>query len=201
MCFRATVCDFVLATVLVCRGRTHGRKPHPHRPRRTHNKQHMPHTTAVHCIRPQRRHGDVLRPGNGRRWVLTQALYSRGNKQCTAGVKKHFKHRTAGAAAHLQVQLPTHTDSHTRLHTHTINTGNFPLLGVVLQRAVLICLLVTAPITLLLWGHIEGVITALGQPPAIASGAARCVCVVCAARTCVCQVPPSRCCCGATWWA
>jgi small-conductance mechanosensitive channel len=45
------------------------------------------------------------------------------------------------------------------------------MLGVVLQRALLICLLVCLPITLL-WSKISGAILALGQPAAIAGGAA-----------------------------
>lgn len=54
-----------------------------------------------------------------------------------------------------------------------MGAGNYKMLGVVLQRALLICLAAAAPITLLLWRHIEGVLVALGQPPAIAAGAAQ----------------------------
>lgn len=54
-----------------------------------------------------------------------------------------------------------------------MGAGNHRLLGVVLQRALLICLLFCAPVTLLLWARAEPIILALGQPPAIAAGAAR----------------------------
>jgi MATE family multidrug resistance protein len=46
------------------------------------------------------------------------------------------------------------------------------MLGLVLQRALLICWLVCLPITVL-WYSMEGVLLALGQPPEVAAGAAR----------------------------
>lgn len=57
-------------------------------------------------------------------------------------------------------------------HVQAYGACNYPMLGLVLQRALLICWLVCLPITLL-WSCIESVLLGLGQPPEVAAGAAR----------------------------
>ncbi|GFH26725.1 multidrug and toxic compound extrusion protein, partial [Haematococcus lacustris] len=58
------------------------------------------------------------------------------------------------------------------ISAQAFGAGNYLLLGVVLQRAILICWAVSLPV-LLLWCHAGSLLAALHQAPEISAGAAR----------------------------
>ncbi len=58
-------------------------------------------------------------------------------------------------------------------HRQAFGAENYPMLGLVLQRALLICWVACVPISVV-WSQAHRLLSALGQAPEIVEGASRC---------------------------